>query len=128
MKYLTLIALTFLMVGCHFHDDECYRDQNGLLWCENYANEVVYHSYEPEDDVTYIYDNDYVGGTNNIIIVEDGPDCLWEPPYGHDPISCDVFGYDTTCCTWEASVYGIDETYCYSDWCGWELEEVYTYY
>tara|TARA_R110000751_G_scaffold37166_1_gene90346 strand:- start:1855 stop:2238 length:384 start_codon:yes stop_codon:yes gene_type:complete len=127
MKYLTLIALAILFAGCHLHDDNCYTDQNGLVWCEDYANNVVYKTYHEPTEVTYVYDNDYTGGSNNIIIVEDSDECLWEPPFGHDPVDCDLYGYNS-CCTWEASSYGLLETYCYNDYCGWELEEVYTYY
>ena len=127
MRYLTLLALAFLMVGCWHHRDQCYYDQWGQYWCDG---AFIYVHPEPAQTTTTVVTtsgNNGGGYNNNIIVVEQQPShCSYDPPFYHDPDYCTFDG--DTCCTWQASVYGIEETWCYYDYCGWELVEVYEYY
>ena len=121
---LALLALAFLMVGCHLHSEECYWDKYADEW-------VCYHhdAHHHQPTTTVVYADSGGGYNNNIIVVEEVVEPSWcspEEPFMHDPDYCTFDGQ--TCCTWQAGVYGVEETYCWYDWCGWELVEVYEYY
>jgi hypothetical protein len=49
---------------------------------------------------------------------------MWEMPYYHDPEWCEYYDGETYCMWMNI---GQEEVWRYTDWCGWELAEVYTY-
>jgi len=118
MKYLALLALPFLLVGCHLSND-CYHDHDNVYRCD------VHH--EPHHNTVVVSGGSGGGYNNNIIIIEEQPmfQCNWDHPYYHDPEWCD-FEYGVTCCMWMD--IGAEETWCYTDACGWQLSEINTYY
>ncbi len=111
---LALLALSFLFVGCHLHPDGCYRDAYGDMVC---------NSHHHTETVIYSSGGGY---NNNIIVIEDQPmfQCMWEMPYYHDPEWCEYYDGETYCMWMNI---GQEEVWRYTDWCGWELAEVYTY-
>ena len=124
MKKITLLALAILTVGCHLHEPECHYNEYGDIHCHDH-HDYTHHSHEDQPTtVVYATDNNG-GGSNNIIIVEEQESyCMWDSPYYHDPEYCTFDGL--TCCTWLN--IGEEEEWCYTDYCGWELYSVYTYY
>ena len=113
MKKLLALAFGLALAGCHLHDEVCHYDTYGTYHCHDYDH----------DETTYYPENG--GGDNNIIIVEETySQCMWEPPYYHDPEYC-TFDYET-CCMWLN--IGSEEQWCYYDYYGWELVSVYEYY
>ena len=123
MKYITLLALAILTVGCVHSADECHF-HDGSQHCHDYP--VAAHATTP----VVITSGNGGGYNNNIIVIEEEELwCSWEAPFYHEPDYCTFDG--ETCCTWQASLYGKWETYCYSDYCGWELvlveEDYYSY-
>jgi hypothetical protein len=129
-----LLALAFCLaalVGCdiHHHSDvQCWIDSGGNHWCsDGFITWLEYDNTPPTTTIIHTSTNNGGGYNNNIIVVEQAhAECNWDAPYFHDPDYC-TFD-EQACCTWSASLYGIEETYCYSDYCGWELVEVYEYY
>lgn len=118
---ITLILTTLFFSGCEFHSDDCYYDDHGNYEC--YYDD---HSHQIHETTTVVTTSpNYTGGSNNNIIVIEEQDsyCDWDYPYYHDPEYC-TYDYET-CCMWLG--IGVEETYCYSDYCGWELEQVYMY-
>jgi len=122
---LALLALSFLFIGCHVHSEECYYDSYWEEWvCTSHH---AHHApASPTTTVVYTSANNGGGYNNNIIVVEEeAPYCYWDMPYYHDPEWCE-YTRGETYCMWMN--IGQEEIWVYTDWCGWELVEVYTYY
>ncbi len=129
MKRTLAIAVTLLaLAGCDIHpvDAYCHYDAHGDYHCHD-SHSYTHHSHDGPTTTVVTTSANYGGGSNNnIIVVEEEPSwCNWDSPYYHDPEYC-TFDYDTTCCMWLD--IGSEETYCYTDYCGWELVSVYSYY
>ena len=126
-QLLALLTLPILFAGCWVHhSDHCYHDSHGDYWCED-DNLITYVYEAPTSTTTVIHTTQENGGgyNNNIIVVEEQDSyCMWDSPYYHDPEYCTFDGL--TCCTWLN--IGEEEEWCYTDYCGWELYSVYTYY
>ena len=118
-RLLTLAFCLVALAGCDFHAYEECHSHDGSHHCHNYVPDP-----HPTNTVVYTSANNG-GGSNNIIIVEEQESyCMWDSPYYHDPEYCTFDGL--TCCTWLN--IGEEEEWCYTDYCGWELYSVYTYY
>ena len=120
MKKIFLLALSILTVGCVHSADECHL-HDGSQHCHNYP--VAAHATTP----VVITSGNGGGYNNNIIVIEEQPmfQCNWEMPYWHDPEWCD-YEYGATYCMWLN--IGQEEVWVYTESCGWQLSEIYTYY
>tara|TARA_R100001015_G_C4541285_1_gene105247 strand:- start:222 stop:605 length:384 start_codon:yes stop_codon:yes gene_type:complete len=127
MKRLLALAISLIaLTGCDPVESYCHYNAHGDYHCHE-SHSYDYHSHSGPTTTIVTTSANYGGGDNNniIIIEEEESYCYWEPPYYHDPEWCE-YTYGTTYCMWMN--IGQEETWMYTDWCGWELVEVYTYY
>jgi len=67
----------------------------------------------------------YSYAETEVSVYNNSPVCTDELPYYHDPEECGYYT-DGVCCIWIA--VGREEVWCWWEgWCGWSLEEVYSY-